>query len=42
MIDLHIPGTESTPAFHGDWESGRVSMQGVSYPVNSYEVFCHV
>lgn len=32
MSDLHIPGTQSTPAIQGDWQAGRLSMQGDSYP----------
>lgn len=31
MSDLHIPGTQSTPAIQGDWQAGRLSMQGDSY-----------
>lgn len=42
MSDLHIPGTQSTPAIQGDWQAGRLSMQGDSYPENSYELFGQV
>ncbi|HGE2396943.1 hypothetical protein AW909_00875 [Pseudomonas aeruginosa] len=42
MSDLHIPGTQSTPAIQGDWQAGRLSMQGGSYPENSYELFGQV
>src|SRR3546814_5829315 len=40
MNDFSIPGSPSTPAIQSDWEKGIVSMQGDSYPENSYEL-CH-
>ncbi|WP_412031008.1 biofilm regulation phosphoprotein SiaC [Halomonas sp. M4R1S46] len=40
--DLNIPGSPSTPAIQSDWQAGRLSMQGDSYPENSYELFRHV
>lgn len=39
MNDFSIPGSQSTPAIQSDWEMGIVSMQGDSYPENSYELF---
>ncbi|UYG09718.1 biofilm regulation phosphoprotein SiaC [Halomonas sp. M4R1S46] len=42
MQDLNIPGSPSTPAIQSDWQAGRLSMQGDSYPENSYELFRHV
>ena len=38
MNDFSIPGSQSTPAIQSDWEKGIVSMQGDSYPENSYEL----
>ncbi|WP_281274432.1 biofilm regulation phosphoprotein SiaC [Halomonas nitroreducens] len=40
--DLNIPGSPSTPAIQSDWQAGRLSMQGDSYPENSYELFRQV
>ncbi|MBB3229312.1 biofilm regulation phosphoprotein SiaC [Halomonas stenophila] len=40
--DLNIPGSSSTPAIQSDWQAGRLSMQGDSYPENSYELFRQV
>ncbi len=42
MNDFSIPGTQSTPAIQGDWAQGILSMQGDSYPENSYELFHQV
>lgn len=42
MNDFSIPGTQSTPAIQGDWTQGILSMQGDSYPENSYELFHQV
>jgi len=42
MKQLSIPGTQSTPAIEADWDSGVLSMQGDSYPENSYELFQQV
>lgn len=42
MNDFSIPGSQSTPAIQSDWENGIVSMQGDSYPENSYELFHQV
>ncbi len=42
MIELNIPGSQSTPAIQGDWARGVLSMQGDSYPENSYELFQQV
>ncbi|MDN3556391.1 biofilm regulation phosphoprotein SiaC [Halomonas maura] len=40
--DLNIPGSPSTPAIQTDWQTGRLSMQGDSYPENAYELFRQV
>ncbi|WP_279586999.1 biofilm regulation phosphoprotein SiaC [Modicisalibacter xianhensis] len=40
--DLNIPGSQSTPAVQGEWQAGRLAMQGDSYPENSYELFGQV
>ncbi len=40
--DLDIPGSQSTPAIQSSWQAGRLSMQGDSYPENSYELFDQV
>jgi hypothetical protein len=40
--DLHIPGSQSMPAIQSDWQAGRLSMQGDSYPENSYDLFDQV
>ena len=42
MKQLSIPGTQSTPAIEGNWSSGVLSMQGDSYPENSFELFQQV
>ena len=42
MNDFSIPGSQSTPAIQSDWAAGTVSMQGDSYPENSYELFHQV
>jgi hypothetical protein len=39
MNDFSIPGSQSTPAITADWEKGILSMQGDSYPENSFEMF---
>ncbi|WP_416140083.1 biofilm regulation phosphoprotein SiaC [Halomonas sp. HK25] len=40
--DLDIPGSQSTPAIQSSWQNGRLTMQGDSYPENSYELFDQV
>jgi len=40
--DLDIPGSQSTPAIQSSWQAGRLTMQGDSYPENSYELFDQV
>ncbi|MBB3191504.1 biofilm regulation phosphoprotein SiaC [Halomonas cerina] len=40
--DLNLPGSASTPAIQSDWQAGRLSLQGDSYPENSYELFSRV
>ncbi|EWH02229.1 biofilm regulation phosphoprotein SiaC [Halomonas sp. BC04] len=42
ISDLDIPGSQSTPTIHSDWQDGRLSMKGDSYPENSYELFDQV
>ena len=42
MSNFSIPGSQSTPAIDGDWDHGILSMQGDSYPENSYELFQQV
>ncbi|MFC3624844.1 biofilm regulation phosphoprotein SiaC [Vogesella amnigena] len=42
MKQLSIPGTQSTPAIEANWSSGVLSMQGDSYPENSFELFQQV
>ena len=42
MNNFSIPGSQSTPAIDGDWDHGTLSMQGDSYPENSYELFQQV
>ncbi|EPC02582.1 hypothetical protein L861_09565 [Litchfieldella anticariensis FP35 = DSM 16096] len=41
-IDLNIPGSQSTPTIRSDWQAGLLTMQGDSYPENSYELFDQV
>ncbi|MCE8032536.1 MAG: biofilm regulation phosphoprotein SiaC [Halomonas sp.] len=40
--DLNIPGSQSTPTIISDWQAGLLSMQGDSYPENSFELFDQV
>jgi hypothetical protein len=42
ITDLHIPGSQSTPAISSDWQAGTLAMQGDSYPENSFELFDQV
>lgn len=42
MRNLLISSTTSSPAIHGDWDAGVLSMQGDSYPENSFELFSPV
>ncbi|PAU85897.1 hypothetical protein CK507_17210 [Pseudomonas sp. WN033] len=39
MTDITIAGTQSTPDIRTEWSTGRLFMQGDSYPENSYELF---
>jgi hypothetical protein len=39
MKSLNIQGTQTTPAISADWEQGCLTMQGDSYPENSFEFF---
>ena len=39
MNNLTIAGTSSSPSIQADWQEGRLSMQGDSYPENSFELF---
>jgi len=42
MNDFTIPGSQSSPTIQSHWEDGVLSMQGDSYPENSYELFHQV
>jgi len=42
MSNLTIPGSQSTPAINGDWETGVLTMSGDSYPENSFDLFNQV
>lgn len=39
MKNITTTGSQSTPAVTGDWEQGVITMQGDSYPENSFEFF---
>ena len=39
MDNLDIPQTNASPAIRADWEAGLITMQGDSYPENSFELF---
>lgn len=39
MNDLVIEGTTSSPRVKGDWQNGKLYMEGDSYPENSYELY---
>lgn len=39
MNDLNIQGSQSTPGIRTDYALGLVSLQGDSYPENSFEFF---
>ena len=42
MNALNISGSQSTPSIVADWDQGRLTMQGDSYPENSFEFFYQV
>jgi hypothetical protein len=42
MNALNIQGGQSTPGIAGDWTQGLLTMQGDSYPENSFEFFGQV
>jgi hypothetical protein len=42
MKNFAIAGSQSTPAIEANSESGTLSMQGDSYPENSYELYSQV
>ena len=42
MNILNIDGSQSTPSIVADWDQGRLTMQGDSYPENSFEFFAPV
>ena len=42
MNTLIIQGTQSSPAIRADWEQGLLSMEGDSYPENSFDFFGQV
>jgi hypothetical protein len=39
MNDLLIEGSVSSPTVRGEWENGKLYMEGDSYPENSYELY---
>lgn len=39
MNALLIPASQSTPSVVSNWEQGLLTMQGDSYPENSFEFF---
>ena len=39
MCNLTIAGSQSTPQIMADWDKGLMSIQGDSYPENSFEFF---
>lgn len=39
MNALNIPASQSTPSITTDWAQGLLTMQGDSYPENSFEFF---
>lgn len=39
MQSFQTPGTQSTPTINADWDNGVLTMEGDSYPENSYEQF---
>ena len=42
MNTLTIQASQSTPGIAGDWDEGRLIMEGDSYPENSFEFFAQV
>ncbi|WP_043369556.1 biofilm regulation phosphoprotein SiaC [Cyanobium sp. PCC 7001] len=40
--DLNLAPTSSSPYVRGDWQMGRLSMAGESYPENAHELFDQV
>jgi len=42
MKNIAIAGSQSTPEIQSDWEGGVLTMQGDSYPENSFEMFDQV
>lgn len=42
MSNLTITGSQSSPSITGDWDAGVLSMQGDSYPENSFDLFGQV
>ena len=42
MNILNVQGSQSTPSIRGDWEHGVLTMEGDSYPENSFEFFGQV
>ena len=42
MNALNISGSQSTPSIVAGWDQGRLTMQGDSYPENSFEFFYQV
>ena len=42
MNELNIPGSQSTPSVSSNLALGQLSLQGDSYPENSFEFFTTV
>ena len=42
MNTLTIQASQSTPGIAGDWDEGRLIMEGDSYPENSLEFFAQI
>jgi hypothetical protein len=39
VLNLSLPGSQSSPAIRADWNAGVVVMSGESYPENSFEIY---
>ena len=42
MNELNIPGSQSTPSVSSNLALGQLSLQGDSYPENSFEFFAQI
>jgi len=38
-LNLQVDGTSVTPSVTADWNSGQLSLEGESYPENTYEIY---